>query len=763
MLASIVLVTTLVLLIVVWSSTSKSITDNLTSRLELAESVINRELINRQQILLKHSHILVEDYTFKNALKAGNNQDIQQVISLYRDMIDAEFISIRNSAGTEIESVGRLYEQLGQEQRLLHMAIAEKDGEATNLLMIDDRLVWVLWLPVNKRLGGLSDIVVIGFEVDQAYLEMLKPLVMLDISVLIQTDKLSLISSLPAEKKRIAYLEASLIDKSKNSLIYLNPWLNSNSLFSHKFTQPSVGDTNNVIYISADGSKLKSHFLQLQLTIGAVALLALIFAIIAGRLLSKQITRPLEYIADYAMDISKGDYNGSFELDTSSVELEQLLHAFKSMEQGVKNRESEIVFQAQHDALTNLFNRNYISEYLDTLFNNKKPFQAIGINIKGFRAINDVFGYQYGDLCIKELAKRIEARGGTSARVSGGEILWIPRTFMRAPEIEKFKASLDTNIHINNVSVPIKTSIGILNCPSDTKSAEDLFRRMNIVLDNAPLSANLIVEFSNKFEEQYLRRLSIIENLRVALASNSRDLSLHYQPKINLKSGDVKHAEALIRWRDKELGNVEPDEFILVAEQAGLINQVTSWVLDQVINDLQILKEHEVDICIAINISAQDLLNEDFADYTRNLLNKHNFCNSDISFELTESVIVQEPERSIEQMQSLRDAGFSLAIDDFGTGYSSLSYITQLPVDTIKIDKCFVMPLAKSTGEQAICKAVLKLAKSFNMQVVAEGVEDSESMALLTKWGCNFAQGYHIARPIPLQELIPYLQTKATC
>jgi EAL domain-containing protein (putative c-di-GMP-specific phosphodiesterase class I) len=283
---------------------------------------------------------------------------------------------------------------------------------------------------------------------------------------------------------------------------------------------------------------------------------------------------------------------------------------------------------------------------------------------------------------------------------------------------------------------------------------------MNIVIDEAKLSASLIANFSHDFEDRYLRRLAIVENLRNALASTSRDLSIAYQPKLNLIDASVKHAEALIRWNDETLGFVPPDEFIAIAEQAGLIHQVTLWVLEQVACDIQSFKKQGLDICVAVNISAHDLLDETFVHHTKALLSKYELSNSDISFELTESAIVQNPDKAISQMQALRDEGFSLAIDDFGTGYSSLSYITMLPVDTIKIDKCFVMPLASSKAEQSICKAVLQLAKNFNMQVVAEGVEDMQAMKMLKYWGCEYAQGYHISRPVSATDLVEWVKQK---
>lgn len=762
MLAALILGITLVLLGVVWNSTSKSITDNLTNRLGLAESVVSRDLINRQQTFIQNAQAMVDDIVFQRALIAGNQQTIQQALESYRVSIDASFVSIKEADGQEIESAGELYKNLNSKQSRAAIKVSQERGDALDLLVLNERLVWVLYLPIISSDRTNTSYAVIGMVISEKYLQSLKAMVSHDISVLTQENKSFVVSSLPYAKKRLSYLEESLLENNKNNWLYLNSLFNSNTLFSRKFTHASASSVNQVIYISADGSELKSQFLQLQITIGAIALIALMIAIIIGRLLSQQITRPLEYIAQYAANISRGDYSKSFELDASSTEIDQLLKAFKSMEFGVKQRESEIQFQAQHDMLTKLHNRNYFTQYLNQLFSSNTRFQAIGINISGFRTVNDVFGYQYGDGCVRELAKRVKDQGGASARITGGEILWIPTSPMHIEDIAKLKVALDKSIQIEEISLPITTSIGILDCPKDTHSAEDLFRRMNIVIDEAQLAPGLIAQFSSHFEEKYLRRLAIIHNLRLALSSNSPDLSLAYQPKINLATLSVKHAEALIRWNDKELGFVPPDEFILIAEQAGLIHHVTTWVLQQVTSDISYFKKQGIELCIAVNISAQDLLDEEFTNRTRALLKVHELSNTDISFELTESVIVQDPEKSIQQMQALRDEGFSLAIDDFGTGYSSLSYITRLPVDTIKIDKCFVIPLATSEGEQSICKAVLNLASNFNMQVVAEGVEDMKSMAMLKKWGCKYAQGYHISRPIPASELVKWLKLRVS-
>lgn len=760
MFAALVLITTLVLLAVVWNSTSKSITGNLSNRLALAETVVMRELANRQQALIRNAHILVDNAEFNRAIASNNNENILEAIESYRSLIAATFVSVRNNSGVEIKSTGSFYQHSNIQQAMMAIANTNIAGETTEIVVYDNSIMLVLYLPIINNKDEADAYTAIGFNLGKAYLQSLKDIVLLDISFVVKGEKTVIVSSLPAHNHSVEYLDESLYEKVESSFLNINSLVTTSSLFSRKFSKPNMGSLGNAVYLSADATAFKAQFLQLQVTIGAIALIALVMAMLAGKLLSRQITRPLEYMANYAVNISKGDYSTSFELDACSLEIDQLSIAFRSMEDGVKQRESEIQFQARHDMLTNLYNRSYFTEHLTQLFDSGQCFQAIGINISGFRAINDVFGYHYGDACVKELAQRIQCHGGVSARITGGEIVWLPNKHMQIQDIEHFKASIDKTIQVEKINVPISTCMGVINCPSDTHNAEDLLRRMNIVIDEAKLTCSLIAHFSHDFEDRYLRRLAIVENLRNALTSNSSDLSIAYQPKLNLINASVKNAEALIRWNDETLGFVPPDEFIAIAEQAGLIHQVTLWVLEQVAMDIQSFKKQGLDMCVAVNISAHDLLDETFAHNTKALLNKYELSNNDISFELTESAIVQDPEKAISQMQALQDEGFSLAIDDFGTGYSSLSYITMLPVDTIKIDKCFVMPLATSKAEQSICKAVLQLAKNFNMQVVAEGVEDLQAMKLLKSWGCEYAQGYHISRPIPARDLVEWVKQK---
>ena len=292
---------------------------------------------------------------------------------------------------------------------------------------------------------------------------------------------------------------------------------------------------------------------------------------------------------------------------------------------------------------------------------------------------------------------------------------------------------------------------------ADADNAQDLFRRMNILLDEAEMGANWLLQFSSEIEQRYLRRLSIITELKEVLQSEQDELSLVYQPKICLKTRQVNGLEALIRWNSQRLGFIPPDEFIEIAEQAGFIEQVTDWVLNRVVADILILRAHQIHIKPAVNLSTQDIQNRPLLERLIALLDANELSADNITLEITESDLVADAKIAIANLQFLQDKGFSIAIDDFGTGYSSLAYLKNLPVSAIKIDKAFVLNLSTDTEDQQIVHTVLSLSNIFDLEVVAEGVEDAKAMEILAEWGCDTAQGYYISRPLPLGGLIDWL------
>ncbi|MEC7633274.1 MAG: EAL domain-containing protein, partial [Pseudomonadota bacterium] len=246
--------------------------------------------------------------------------------------------------------------------------------------------------------------------------------------------------------------------------------------------------------------------------------------------------------------------------------------------------------------------------------------------------------------------------------------------------------------------------------------------------------------------------------LKRALASQQNELSMVYQPKIDLQTMKVCSMEALIRWNNSVLGFVPPDEFITIAEQAGLIEQVTTWVMKQTISDLAYFRGMGYGFTVAMNLSTQDIQNKVLLGKLVSLLTQEGLSPEALELEITESDLVADASLAIENLNELTARGFHFAIDDFGTGYSTLAYLKNLPVKTIKIDKSFILSLASDENDQQIVHTVLSLANVFNLKVVAEGVEDVASLEILKDWGCDIVQGYYISRPLSRSDLEDWLQ-----
>lgn len=510
------------------------------------------------------------------------------------------------------------------------------------------------------------------------------------------------------------------------------------------------------IIISEDTKKLFADSKRLQITITLIGFGAIVLAMLLGGLLAKRLATPLATLAQLAHRISTGDYSKAINDTSNTLELKQLSSTFNTMQTNIQAREDRIIFQAQHDILTSLYNRNHIETLLEQKFSTSTPFVAIGINIFGFRGINDTFGYHNGDTCLKELAARVEKLGGLSARLTGGELLWVPNKTPTKAQLIDIKRTLEEPIHTGDVEIDLIVALGILSCPQHSTNAEDLFKRMNIVLDEAQITRQFVLYYDPELEQRYVRRLSIITELKHTLVHQQNELDLFYQPKLKLTSETVDDVEALIRWNNAKLGFVSPEDFIAIAEHAGFIELVTQWVVDRAINDAIQFKQNGVMVKIAVNLSAKDIMAEHLLPSIVTKLNENNLAVDSLSFEITEGDLVKDHEKAVAQLENFKKQGFTIAIDDFGTGYSSMAYLQSLPVNTLKIDKSFVMQLDTEQGDQHIVKTVINLAHSFDMSVVAEGVENQEALNLLKQWGCEWAQGYFISKPITRDQFIEW-------
>jgi diguanylate cyclase (GGDEF)-like protein len=744
-----IIFTAITIFINVWIATIEQAQNRLSRDLSIAQNVLERVLQSRERQLYSSASVLTSDFGFKQAVASTDKNTIDSALLNFGQRIEADLMALISLDGETITSSPYV---LMADQDFPYPSVLDvinKQEGSSSLMMLDNHLYQVIMLTIDAPTP--IALALVGFKLDQSLLEQLYEITKLETTMQVYSGA--------QEIYRLSTLADAPLQKALAGVDLKPSWLsitltNDIPFVSKQFVLADELDYQTVITLSEETQPLFADLVLLQVEITVIGSLAILLATLLAAWFATNLSKPLTLLGSVAERIADGDYTKEINITSNTKEVSLLSDAFTTMQTNIQAREQEIVYQARHDILTSLYNRHHVANVLKNKFLDKKIFLAIGINIFGFRGINDIFGYHNGDLCLKELALRLSQFDGVAARLTGGELLWLPEHPPSAVFIEHLKETLETPIDTGDVSIGIKVAMGIINCPKDANNAEEVFKRMNIVLDEAQITRQFVLPFRSELEERYSRRLSIITELKNTLEHVRDELSLHYQPKLGLKKGTVTHVEALIRWTNARLGFVSPEDFIAIAEQAGFIENITNWVISRAIDDAARFKAANLDVSVAINLSAKDIMDPALLPKVLKLLKAKSLPTESLSFEITEGDLVKDHDKAIIHLQAFRNQGFEIAIDDFGTGYSSMAYLQNLPVTTLKVDKSFVLNLHEKDGDQKIVKTVISLAHSFGMNVVAEGVENIEALTLLAKWGCELAQGYYICKPTTADNLI---------
>ncbi len=311
---------------------------------------------------------------------------------------------------------------------------------------------------------------------------------------------------------------------------------------------------------------------------------------------------------------------------------------------------------------------------------------------------------------------------------------------------------------IGNLLISLDCCIGIAVYPDDGATPDDLLRRAAIAMQDAAHLPGRLQVYQQGRDDAHQRQIGLIRDLRLAAAKG--ELALHYQPKLDIRAGLVHEAEALLRWHHPQYGMVSPGEFIPLAERTGSIQILTAWVIEEVVRQLHEWNARGLRMQVSLNISAEDLGSLELAERVSTLLARHAVAAEQLVFEITESAVMQDPERALEVLHSLRNCGIHLSVDDFGTGYSSLAQLKRMPVQELKIDQSFIRELDEQSDDAVIVRSTIDMSHSLGLRVVAEGVEFQHNLDLLRSWNCDTAQGYLISRPLPAQAFEQWMQQK---
>ena len=424
---------------------------------------------------------------------------------------------------------------------------------------------------------------------------------------------------------------------------------------------------------------------------------------------------------------------------------------------------------ALYDVLTGLANRRLFQDRAEQARLSARRegdgFALMLLDLDRFKEINDTLGHQAGDAVLEELASRLKGVGRASdtvARLGGDEFALV---LLGAHDgasalfvADRIRRALDTPFSIDGLSLELETSIGIAVFPEHGDDIESLLRHADIAL-YASKEAHAPVVYAARHNQHSPAQLGLVGETRRAI--DNAEMVVHFQPEVDLATGETPRVEALIRWNHPELGLLLPDDFIPVARQSALIRPITRFVLDAALHQCRVWRDAGIDVAVAVNLAGRDLADARLEEEVSDALRRWKLEPELLELEIPESAVMNEPEQVQKMLARLSRRGVRVAIDDFGSGYASFTHLKQLPVDVLKIDRSFVQNLGSNDEDDAIVRSAIDLAHNLNVLVVAEGVENEESLGRLAALGCDMAQGYSLSRPVPADELTVWLQVPA--
>jgi diguanylate cyclase (GGDEF)-like protein len=437
--------------------------------------------------------------------------------------------------------------------------------------------------------------------------------------------------------------------------------------------------------------------------------------------------------------------------------------------QAAENRQQavESQHQALHDALTGLPNRTLLRDRITQAIHQAdrelSPAALLLIDLDRFKEVNDTLGHHHGDQLLIQVGERL--RGNlrevdTVARLGGDEFaVLLPRIQTAEGAVAvaaKLQAAFDEPFRLDDLALDVETSIGVALYPEHASDPDELLQRADIAMYVAKDTHAGYVLFDPSLDQHSPRRLALLGELRRAI--DNRQLVLHYQPKVDAHTGQMLGVEALVRWQHPERGLLPPNDFIPLAERTGLISPLTTYVLDAALRQCHQWRQAGHELAIAVNVSARSLLDLAFPNQVAGLLARWELPARLLVVEITESTIMTDPTHALEILGQLNAMGVQIAIDDFGTGYSSMAHLKTLPIQELKVDRSFVSHMTSSTSDAVIVRSTVDLGRNLGLRVVAEGVEDPQTLQELDALGCDAIQGFYISRPLPADDLIHWLE-----
>jgi diguanylate cyclase (GGDEF)-like protein len=724
----------------------------LAERLAVSERIWARLLEQRAVKLGQGAALLAADYGLREAIGSGDEETIHSALDNHGARIDAGLtalldtrLAVRTVAHAEDPSLRAATTVLGT----LAPQLA-KEGSA--IAMVGARPYQFVMVPVRAPL--VIGWVAMGFELGRGPIDDLHAVSGLHGVLVAWANDVParvLQTSLAAPLAADALARVQTTDAAQP--------VSEATLGNAPYLMRSVAVSSNAqgrvqLLLAGSIDDAVSPYRALQWTLALLTLFGVGLFGVGSAWTAGHVTRPLRALVQASMRLGRGEYGAPIAYTAERGEVGDLARAFDHMRLNIATQQQEIRQLAYWDRLTGLPNR---VQFRDTVLaavqdDAGASLAVIMLDLDRFKHVNDVLGYASGDRLLQGVAVRLRSvvrEGDTIARLSGDEFaLLLPRADAALAQdvAARITAAFERPLQLDDHTIDLSAGLGIALWPAHGPDGDTLLSRAEVAMYAAKRRTAGAQFYEACLDSASAQNLSLLTELRQAV--DEGQLRLFLQPKVDVASGALCGAEALLRWQHPTRGLVPPMAFIPFAEQTGFIRQLTLWMFAEVARRQSALTAMGV-ARVAINLSTRDLLDTELPDKLDALLARHGATASRLCLEITESAIMDDPERAEATLQRLAERGFKLSIDDFGTGYSSLAYLKRLPVHELKIDKSFVMAMERDASDAKIVRSTVDLAHALGLSVVAEGVENASVLEQLQALGCDDAQGFHFAKPLP--------------
>jgi diguanylate cyclase len=729
----------------------------------VGERVFLNILEHNTNSLKQGAKILAADYGFRESIATNDQETIISALNNHQSRINADIAIFYSANQSKLILSGEVSSDEANVvvQRLINEYSAENNH--SDFEIFNDTPYQLVAVPIKAPL--VIGWVVMGFKIDDFLVKKLHKLSNLQVTFLQKTQNQIWRST-----------ASSLSDKHVGALVkevsqYYTPQFKkteiqiADAVYDSRILTLHADKNTLITVLQQSISETKAQYDPLKLSLMLLTLAGLSVFTVVIIYTSKLITKPITELSETAKQLGQGNFDLTIKTDRKD-EIGELSNAFNSMREAISDREKRIYRAAFVDEITELPNRAAFIKCLDENIAAAKEtdsnFSVMILNLDRFKQINKIMGRAFADQILIHVAesiyKFVSQTTDTVARLGADEFaVLLANTQLEQAQlvVNKMLKQFEQTQQVYGQNIDISMSVGISEYPIHGDSHEQLFNNAETALQYAKAKKVAVVVYEKQIDIGTKENLTLASDLREAIKNNQ--LSLYLQPKVDITSRQATTAEALVRWIHPEKGFIFPDQFIPFAEQTGLIQNITLWMLNEACKVVAELKDKGIMLTIAVNISTRDLIDQALPEKLQALLNQHQISVENIAIEITESSIMDDPVRAESTLLKLAQMGIKIAIDDFGTGYSSLAYLKRLPVQELKIDKSFVLNMEKNDSDATIVKSTIDLGHNLKLKVVAEGIENVEAWKLLAKMGCDYGQGYFMGKPMPAKDYPAWL------